>query len=95
MSYTDRDLIELACRAPACPDWFEPDMSAFEPPSPEQEIMAGPIEALAEFHKPLNADTIKEWKEAKRAVKAFNDECARQKLIQWPKAYARMVLESK
>lgn len=85
----------LICQAPKeIPEWFKPDMTGVEPPSPEQEIMAGPIEALFEFRIPLNVATIQQWKEAKRAVQAYNREFALRKVAQWPKAYARMVLEA-
>lgn len=73
-SYTDRDLIELACRAPAVPDWFEPDMGGLVAPTFNTGDDPGPYY---------------------RALFAFETEQKRQKLIQWPKAYARMVLESK
>jgi hypothetical protein len=65
--YTERDLIELACRAPACPEWFRPDMSGVKNPK-------GPI--------PFD-------------VLGYREAESKQRIIQWPKAYARMVLEAK
>ena len=78
MTYTERDVIELMCRAPACPEWFEPDLKACDD---------------AEYVEFLRAQAEKN--PAKVTLDALMERVNRQKLIQWPKAYARMVLESK
>ncbi len=59
--YTERDIIELACRAPACPEWFEPNLAGF--PLPDG------VGYSSEFY-------------------------SKQRVIQWPRAYAKMVLEA-
>lgn len=98
MNYTDRDLIELACRAPACPEWFEPDMSAFKPNIPED--LARLFEdafSEANFHKlpRKGAKDFEAYCEWRIKWGQRNAAYQREKLTQWPKAYARMVLESK
>ncbi len=75
IAYTERDLIELACRAPACPEWFEPDMNRLG------KAWIPAVEGI-------------DHKETHPMLKR-SPEFYRQQLIQWPKAYARMVLEAK
>lgn len=87
-AYTERDIIELACRAPACPEWFEPDMTGVQEPTPEQVVMTQ-IYGLAG-----SVEAIKERRTARQIVSIWESERTKRRLAQWPKAYARMVLES-
>lgn len=74
MSYTERDLIDLACRAPACPDWFKPKVDTSDLYCENVHLLSqGDLQVLADQYDVR--------------IKAA-------KLAQWPKAYARMVLEA-
>ncbi|MES2367596.1 MAG: hypothetical protein V4563_17100 [Pseudomonadota bacterium] len=107
-AYTERDIIDLMVRAPACPDWFEPDMSGF-PPCPEPP--GKPEEAAPDIigyqmnnipmYKDKGDDESKnrEWGKwsfvSARYGQDFKKEESRRRLAQWPRAYAKMVLEAK
>ncbi len=72
-AYTERDIIELACRAPAVPAWFVPDMT--------------------KYGFPAGAKTF-EVPGGNREHNQFCEDFKRENLIQWPRAYAKMVLEA-
>lgn len=90
MNYTERDLIELVCRAPACPEWFEPDTSGIL----GDELAERAILLFGEDYKDTN------WKHPQYWPSFFENKEYRGKYqiaqkVQWPRAYARMVLEAK
>ncbi len=76
MTTIDQQLFELMCRAPAeIPNWFTPDMSAFESPVGV-------------------AYTPEESKRKEELMRKWNDGYKAQRFVQWPSAYARMVMEA-
>ena len=87
-AYTERDIIELACRAPACPEWFRPDMGGKVEPVITEEDRA------ASYWDSQNLNWFGPVGVKYRESHAFNEELKKQRLIQWPRAYAKMVLEA-
>ncbi len=71
----DQQLFELMLRAPACPEWFRPDMEGYENPTGE-------------------AETKEKYERMKKLSEAWNAGYKKERLIQWPSAYARMVMEA-
>ncbi len=83
--YTERDIIELMVRAPAVPEWFEPDIGpAPRDPRTVQGCSCDGVEALYRL--------VDLWEEK---MKSYKELLKKQRLAQWPRAYAKMVLEAK
>ncbi len=85
----NKEFVELMLRAPAVPEWFDPEVSA--PTEDLEGHREGPNHTIDFKGKAFRA---KSPERASQLLWAYQSERERQKVFQWPSYYARKTLEA-